>query len=1124
MRPIELTLQGLNSFRELQRVDFEKLTADGLFGIFGPTGSGKSTLLDAMTLALYGTVERAANHTQGIMNQLESELSVSFTFELNGAETLRYRAERSYKRAKTGGVRLSSCRLLRLGQTCEVLADKEREVTQKVQEILGLTPDDFTRAVVLPQGKFAEFLSLKGSDRRKMLQRLFHLEKYGDALIARLKERSDQNQQRLKSIADQLALLGDASKDALTGLDAHVQQTKAKLAAEQQALDVETQTYQKLSAIWDTQQELIAKQQAYAICEKSRGQYNEMNERLRADQAAKQLIPYLDALVRAEKEHHEALAAAEAAKARCSQAAQQEQSKKAQALDAEKAMTTEEPRLQEIVRKAQHGEALSQRLDGLKRSLIDWSVETKQLSRDLSAAEEADAAFNKKIAQVNGQIETYDAQIESTTVSSEEREQLQTARDAKNKLDQLHEQLEMKRADWRAAQAQWLSSKQISEQAVRDLTAADEERKNFFSQLEKIYADASSLDERIERTKQALALQEEAQRQAYEQQRMEYLASTLAENLEEGAPCPVCGAVHHPQLATQRLSMPDDWQLQHAALQQVQRQLDEAGHECRVSLSTLEQLAGHFSNLVLPATSAPSPQVKEVHLSLDDDGREATRAAKAVHQDVLQVSETLARIEARHQQLLVTQSECTTRLSLYKEKKESIEIQARELHQQEKIVREQWSSTFPAVEELEKVILDVQRRDKAREQLVDARREAQMSKARLEAKLSASQQKRNALGQRLNHLQGQYDSTQKQAQQIGDELRALGFTDNEDPSVQLKQATERLDTFQRERKQADDVWREAWRVLAQAEKDQEASVQRAERAQKAQQTLSDEWTVMIEASEFDSRASVQSARLDPPIRQRLEAETSAYQQRVTMLQTQIQILTAKLDGQTTNEETVTTSYQRMNELKTSVAALREETGALTSQLAALKERHTRYTLLRRERREAEKAADQLDKLQRVFRGNAFVAFVASEQLHHVCIAASKRLGDLTHNRYALESENDGSFVVCDNGNGGIRRPVSSLSGGETFLASLALALSLSEQIQLTGNVPLQFFFLDEGFGTLDPELLDTVLNALERLHMHRMAIGVISHVPEMRARLPRQLMVTPAEPSGKGSRLRMEIL
>ena len=82
MKPICLEIMGLNSFHEPQVIDFERLSETGVFGIFGPTGSGKSSILDALTLALYGTVERASNNTQGILNHAAQQLGVKFTFAL----------------------------------------------------------------------------------------------------------------------------------------------------------------------------------------------------------------------------------------------------------------------------------------------------------------------------------------------------------------------------------------------------------------------------------------------------------------------------------------------------------------------------------------------------------------------------------------------------------------------------------------------------------------------------------------------------------------------------------------------------------------------------------------------------------------------------------------------------------------------------------------------------------------------------------------------------------------------------------------------------------------------------------------------------------------------------------
>jgi DNA repair exonuclease SbcCD ATPase subunit len=154
MKPIQLTWSGLQSYREKQEIDFTLLCDAGVFGIFGPTGSGKSTILDAITLALYGKVERASNGTQGILNQAENVLAVSFTFELSHADgAKRYRVERQFKRGADVSVLNSMCRLIQVQteQDSVVLADKAGEVNAQVLEILGLSMQDFSRAVILPQ-------------------------------------------------------------------------------------------------------------------------------------------------------------------------------------------------------------------------------------------------------------------------------------------------------------------------------------------------------------------------------------------------------------------------------------------------------------------------------------------------------------------------------------------------------------------------------------------------------------------------------------------------------------------------------------------------------------------------------------------------------------------------------------------------------------------------------------------------------------------------------------------------------------------------------------------------------------------------------------------------------------
>ena len=144
-------------------------------------------------------------------------------------------------------------------------------------------------------------------------------------------------------------------------------------------------------------------------------------------------------------------------------------------------------------------------------------------------------------------------------------------------------------------------------------------------------------------------------------------------------------------------------------------------------------------------------------------------------------------------------------------------------------------------------------------------------------------------------------------------------------------------------------------------------------------------------------------------------------------------------------------------------------------------------------------------------------------MQYILEDASARLAVLTNGRYGLQMDEKKDFMICDSGNGGLTRPATSLSGGETFLVSLALALALSSKIQLNGRNPLEFFFLDEGFGTLDPRLLDTVMDSLEKLQKESFAIGIISHVPELRERISRRLLVTPAGLNGEGSKVRVDI-
>ena len=164
----------------------------------------------------------------------------------------------------------------------------------------------------------------------------------------------------------------------------------------------------------------------------------------------------------------------------------------------------------------------------------------------------------------------------------------------------------------------------------------------------------------------------------------------------------------------------------------------------------------------------------------------------------------------------------------------------------------------------------------------------------------------------------------------------------------------------------------------------------------------------------------------------------------------------------------------------------------------------------------------IKELEQLFKGNAFIEYVAQAKLAYIAREASVILSKISGGNYALEINESAEFIIRDNKNGGAIRPSDTLSGGEMFITSLALALALSSSIQLNGAAPLEFFFLDEGFGSLDDDLLDTVMNSLEQLQSKKRSIGIISHVEAIQTRVPVKLLVTPSDLSQKGSQITLE--
>ncbi|HEU0074226.1 MAG TPA: SMC family ATPase, partial [Dehalococcoidia bacterium] len=226
MRPLKLELEGFTAFRDPICLDLSELD---LFAITGPTGAGKSSLIDAVAYALYGRIPRVTAEVGACISQGMDRMRVSLEF-LAGEE--RYRVYRETRRKGAGAVRLDRWH----GDDWQPQLDRAREVTDRVNEIVGLDYDGFTRSVLLPQGQFQEFLAGSAEKRRSVLGSLLRLDVY-NRMRGRATSMATEMRTRLDERERALELLADATPEKVAELK---QQLERREAEKQQLKDAAT--------------------------------------------------------------------------------------------------------------------------------------------------------------------------------------------------------------------------------------------------------------------------------------------------------------------------------------------------------------------------------------------------------------------------------------------------------------------------------------------------------------------------------------------------------------------------------------------------------------------------------------------------------------------------------------------------------------------------------------------------------------------------------------------------------------------------------------------------------------------------------------------------------------------
>ncbi|MGA9288062.1 MAG: SbcC/MukB-like Walker B domain-containing protein, partial [Anaerobacillus sp.] len=567
--------------------------------------------------------------------------------------------------------------------------------------------------------------------------------------------------------------------------------------------------------------------------------------------------------------------------------------------------------------------------------------------------------------------------------------------------------------------------------------------------------------------------------------------------------CPVCGSKEHVQLAEGE-DHTSGWQDRIRRDEQQREALNEQFQNAKQLQYKLEQLSDLMTEEEERSAELLENDLPKVNRKLTND--EIVTEMKSLAQDVQGLEEKIKQEGKLLQEVRSKETEYAYRLEqvegYLKERREKrIELTNQSEELEKKLLDEVSLSIHQIDAETKRMEEMDQQADVVRDRLTKSVPYIEEKEQRLVALQESVQQysvRKAELTSSQKQLSEQVEKTETEYKNIaGDMTAEAGY----------HQIDEQLKAIRNEEKNAAALMKEAEERYQQTERkaaaDQNYDADVRLRLKKALET----YKTAEEASIFSDRKRVREANVPPEIRKEWEKRVEAYRKEWNQTEHALQELGVKLSDRRLTEEEWQEAIQRAEDAKTAREEALSEFAACRHHLEDVRRRHERYTELEESRKTAGAELEKLGKLQTVFRGNSFVEFIASEQLEQVSLDASQKLGDLTSQRYAIEVDSSGGFLIRDDANGGVRRPVSTLSGGETFLTSLALALALSGQIQLRGAHPLQFFFLDEGFGTLDESLLDTVITSLEKLQNESLSVGVISHVPELRARLPRKVIV-----------------
>ena len=1039
MRILRLTMDAVGPFPGHEVIDFEAFSDAGRFLLSGPTGAGKSTIIDAIVFALYGKVSGGRDSSDSRIRsryaseQAKTEVELIFS---TSSGNYKVRRQPAYERVKKNGKGVTKQNakawLFKLDEQLREVSEpltKTSDVGTEITRIVGLSREQFTQTVVLPQGKFAQFLRSTSKDRQDLLQELF-----GTAIFEDLQLDLVERARKVKKNQEALDATLRANLGVLASLlDEAPQLDPARCLVYEPVPEVDCE-FDPLETAWTSRFESLTPwlehNQRCANLEVSalRGQ----EDKLRSEFASQRdLAARQERYLALTKEHEQLVAQGPAQRQRLAQI------QALQALSDLKPWHEQLKQAQQAVAQRQLSQALA-----LEQLESDERAQAVLQPLDYRGAQALSVQLTAQVAALNPQVE-----LEAGLAGR--RRDLQTK-------TQAHESANAKLAQGRERENQLptqIASKQelleqLNEQAATLPTAQlAQEQATQTLKLAKAHEQLVEDQQQALKLQQLVALELKQASQRHKHMLEQWLSQSalnLAQKLVDGAPCPVCGATEHPAPATQ------------GGENISQEQLDQALEEVNEVQGELSQASERVTKLAAQLEAQPcqlSPAQAREQL------QEAKAALTAAQQASEQASSCKAQIAKLNAQLEALRADNQTAQARLAGDAKEIQLLG------EKIEADAASLSCEGFESVAAKVEYLSQLAAALEQLANAAQELDQCKKR-------AQQAADSFATQWAQASANFaDHSAKPA--------APAPTDPAETEPTQAEPTQDTSTTN-----VQDDYAQACQAFA-----------GLDLAALKATSASYEKSLSINQAAL---AELEGIELTPPPLEQTQGQLEQAQAKTQACQTYASTWQA-FAGQ------VNAQLAKLNELLARRSKASDKDGQLLALASAANgDNQARLTLS---------------------------AWVLQAHFRQVLVFANERLGVIGAGRYELinvDSEEDTrqqkqglGLAVVDHLSGTTRSP-RTLSGGESFYVSLALALALADVVATqNGGIEMNTLFIDEGFGSLDEGTLAEVMDVLSALHSGGRVVGIVSHVSELKRAIPAAIEVRPL--LGGGSTLRTRV-